>query len=440
MPAGQGGVVPGSSRTFRLAPLKAAAPPERQSEHNLGALDPDPWDNAGMDLLAASTSVPMLFLEFGCLLLGLGLLARVADRLAISAVPLYLLAGLFFGEGGLVGIAASDDFVRAIAELGVVILLLLLGLEYRAESLLDGAKSGMLTAVTDLVLNAAPGAVMALLFGWGPVGAVALGGVTYVSSSGIISQLLKDFGWQQQPETPKVIRLLITEDLVMAPYLPILTVMLTGVGLTTGLLTVGAALIVVAAVIAVGILSSHSGARLLSPTDPVSLLLIVFGAAITAAGLAGVVGFSPAVAAFLVGLLLRGEVAAAARRRLDPLRDMLAAVFFAYFGLTTDPGEIPAVMLPAALLTVVTMGTKFLTARTFGGLDSESKYRAGALLSTRGEFSVVIAGLTAVSGALPPTFHALAATYVIFTAAIAPFLARRWRKRPTGAVSVQPAQ
>ena len=48
---------------------------------------------------------------------------------------------------------------------------------------------------------------------------------------------------------------------------------------------------------------------------------------------------------------------------------MLAAVFFAYFGLTTDPGEIPAVMLPAALLTVVTMGTKFLTARTFGGLD-----------------------------------------------------------------------
>ena len=227
-----------------------------------------------MDLLAASTSVPMLFLEFGCLLLGLGLLARVADRLAISAVPLYLLAGLFFGEGGLVGIAASDDFVRAIAELGVVI-------PAAARAGVPRRESARRREVRDAHRRDRPGAQCRSGCGdgaalrLGPVGAVALGGVTGVSSSGIISQLLKDFGWQQQPETPKVIRLLITEDLVMAPHLPILTVMLTGVGLTTGLLTVGAALIVVAAVIAVGILSSHSGARLLSPTDPVSLLLIV---------------------------------------------------------------------------------------------------------------------------------------------------------------------
>ena len=58
---------------------------------------------------------------------------------------------------------------------------------------------------------------------------------------------------------------------------------------------------------------------------------------IAAAGLAGLVDFSPAVAAFLVGLLLTGEVAEVARRRLDPLRDVLAAVFFAYFGLAVNP-------------------------------------------------------------------------------------------------------
>ena len=73
---------------------------------------------------AASTSEAFasIFLEFGLLLLGLGILARVAHVLSISAVPLYLIAGLFFGDGGIVGITASDTFVSTIAELGVVLL------------------------------------------------------------------------------------------------------------------------------------------------------------------------------------------------------------------------------------------------------------------------------------------------------------------------------
>ena len=393
-----------------------------------------------MPAAAANEALFSVFLEFGLLLLGLGLLARLAHALSISPVPLYLIAGLFFGDGGLIGIQASDGFVSTIAQLGVVLLLLLLGLEYSATELVRTARQQSRAGIADILLNATPGAVLAFILGWGWIGALALGGVTYISSSGIVSQVLRDQRWRRNPETKPVVSVLVIEDLVMAPYLPILSVALTGAGLVSGLITVGTALLVVAVVIAIALKGSVRFHRLLSPRDPVGLLLIVFGAAIAAAGLAGLVDFSPAVAAFLVGLLLTGEVAEVARRRLDPLRDVLAAVFFAYFGLVVDPGELPAVLLPAALLAIVTIATKFATgwiaARSVSG-TALGALRAGALLSARGEFSVVIAGIVAVSLVLPPTFQAFVAAYVLITASAGPLLARFaepigwwWQQRP----------
>lgn len=389
---------------------------------------------------AQSAGLPTLFLEFGLLLIGLGLLARLANRLGISAVPLYLIAGLAFGDGGLVGIPASDDFIRTVAELGVVVLLLLLGLEYSGTELVGHARRQLRAGAADLLLNAIPGAVLALALGWGIVGAVALGGATYISSSGIVSQLLRDLRWRRNPETAPVVSVLVIEDLVMAPYLPILTVLLTGASAVSGLITVGSALLVVAIVIAVSMRGTRGLHRIIDPRDPAGLLLLTFGAAIAAAGLAGIVDFSPAVAAFLVGLLLTGEVADVARRRLDPLRDMLAAVFFAYFGLITDPADMLRVLLPALLLAFVTITTKFLTgwiASSPGRPTTAGRLRAGALLSARGEFSVVIAGLVVASDALPDDFGPLVATYVLITATAAPILARYvervgwwWDSRP----------
>lgn len=377
--------------------------------------------------MTSDRSIPLLLLEFGALIVGLGLLARLAHWLRISPVPLFLVAGLFFGVGGVVGVPASDDFVRAVAELGVVILLLLLGLEYSGAEILATARRSALTGAVDLVANVLPGVLLALIMGWGLVGAVALGGVTYVSSSGIVSQLIRDLRWRSNPESRPIVSTLVIEDLVMAPYLPILTLLVTGTGLVQGLISVGVALLVVVVLVVIAVRRPLRRSRLFDPGDPTSLLLLVFGAAILAAGLAGLVEFSPAVAAFLVGLLLTDEIAEVARRRLDSLRDVLAAVFFAYFGLTTDPAQLPGVLLPALGLAVVTIGTKFATgwlaARSVGG-RSISRLRAGALLSARGEFSVVIAGIVATGAVLPDQFQALVAAYVLMTAALAPLLAR----------------
>jgi len=388
----------------------------------------------------SSEEISTIFLEFGLLIFGLGIIARLARRWEISAVPFYLLAGLLFGEGGLSVVDSSDALVPTLAELGVILLLLLLGLEYSGDELVQTAQRQSRSGVIDLITNSVPGALVGFAFGWGIPGALALAGVTYISSSGIVAQVIRDLRWRRNPETKPVISVLVLEDLVMAPYLPILTVVLTGTGLLTGLISVSVALIVVAVVIIITLKGDTSFKRLFNASEPVGLLLIVFGAAVAAAGLAGLVQFSPAVAAFLVGLLLTGELAEVARRRLDPLRELLAAIFFVYFGLSTDISNLPAVLLPAAGLALLTIGTKFVTgwfaAATVEG-GTISRLRAGALLSARGEFSVIIAGLVAVSGILPPTFQAFVAAYVLITAFAAPFLARWaepigwwWEQRP----------
>ncbi len=389
---------------------------------------------------ASDPELPALFLEFGSMLLVLGLLAMLARKWDISAVPFYLVAGLIFGQGGFNVIDQTNTLVPTLAELGVILLLLLLGLEYSGREIIDTARQQNKSGAIDFIANFTPGALFGWLLGWGLPGAFALGGVTYISSSGIVAQVVRDLRWRRNPETKPVVSVLIIEDLVMAPYLPILTVILTGTGLLAGLISVGVALIVVAIVFVISIRRSGTIQKLFNASEPVGILLVVFGAAVAAGGLAGLVDFSPPVAAFLVGLLLTGEIAEVARRRLDPLRELLAAIFFVYFGLSTDISEIPSMLIPAVILAILTIGTKFVTgwiAAQTVATSTISRLRAGALLSARGEFSVIIAGLAATSTLLPSDFQALVAGYILITATAGPILARFaepvgwwWDQRP----------
>src|ERR671936_397527 len=191
-----------------------------------------------------------VLLELGGVILGLGVLGRVAGRLGLSAIPLYLLAGLAFGEGGLLPLVTAHEFIEVGVDIGVILLLLLLGLEYTACELLSSLRRSAPAGLADLVLNFTPGLVAGLLLGWSPLTAVVLGGVTYVTSSGIVAKVLGDLGRLGNRETPVVLSILVVEDLAMAAYLPLVTGLLASGGLLAGLVPVGVAL----ATVAVGLL------------------------------------------------------------------------------------------------------------------------------------------------------------------------------------------
>ncbi|HEX2298243.1 MAG TPA: cation:proton antiporter [Pseudonocardiaceae bacterium] len=368
----------------------------------------------------------LLLVELGAIILGLGLVGAVSVRFALSPIPLYLLAGLAFGQGGLVPLATSEEFISAGAEIGVILLLFTLGLEYTAGELVSTLRRSAPVGVVDMVLNAAPGVIAGLLLGWGPVAAVVLGGVTYVTSSGITAKLLGDLGWLGHRETPVVLSLLVLEDLAMIAYLPILAVLLIGTDPVDAVVTLGVAALAVTVVLIISLRFGHRIEGFLhSPSEEV-FLLKVFGTTLLVAGAAQYLQVSAAVGAFLVGVALSGTVAHTAHTLVSPLRDLFAAVFFVFFGLQTDPADLAPVAAVAAVLALAGIITKFGTgwiAAHRAGIGPTGRARAGAALIPRGEFNIVIAGL-AVAANVHPDLGALAAAYVLILAVTGPLAAR----------------
>ncbi|HKS45481.1 MAG TPA: cation:proton antiporter [Amycolatopsis sp.] len=366
-------------------------------------------------------------IELGAVFFGLGALGRLAGRLGLSPIPLYLLGGLAFGEGGLIPLTDIGGFTHLAGEIGVVLLLLLLGLEYSAAELFTGLKRSWAGGLADIVLNAAPGAAVALLLGWGPVGALVMAGVTYVSSSGIIAKVLGDLGRLGNRETPVVLSILVFEDLAMALYLPILTAVLGGISFLGGLRAVGISLAVITVVLVIALRFGGHVSSIVDSEDREVFLLKVLGAALLVAGVASALQVSAAVGAFLLGIAISGSTAENATNMLEPLRDLFAAVFFVVFGLNTDPAAIPPVLAWAVALAAVTTLTKVATgwwAARRQGVGRLGRARAGAALVARGEFSIVIAGLAVTAGAVDGELAALATAYVLLMAILGPVAAR----------------
>ena len=369
----------------------------------------------------------LLLIEVGALLLTLSVLARVANRIGVSPIPLYLVAGLLVGTGGLVPLSGEAlDFFEIGAELGVVLLLVMLGLEYSPRELVNGLRSARWDGLWDGALNALPGAAFALLLGWGRLGALALAGVTWVSSSGVVAKVLRDLGRLGNRETPSVLSVLVIEDLAMAFYLPVLSALVIGEALQEAAIAVAISVTAVLVILVVALRFGKQISRVFSIHHLESLLIGVLGLTILVAGLAAQLNVSSAVGAFLVGIAISGQVAEQAERVLTPLRDVFAALFFVYFGIATDPADLPPVLLPAAALAIVTIATKVLTgyiAARRAGVGVLGRWRAGFSLTPRGEFSIVIAGI-AVTAGVAPQLLPFTTAYVLMTIVAGPLLAR----------------
>jgi monovalent cation:H+ antiporter-2, CPA2 family len=375
---------------------------------------------------SASADVAASFVELGVMALGLSILARLSDRVGLSPIPAYLLVGLAFGEGGIVSPSFSLDFIDLAAEIGVVLLLLTLGLEYTGQELRHGLARGWPAGLLDLALNFTPGFAIGLLLGWGSTGATLLGGVTYISSSGVIAKVLGDLGRLGNRETPSVLSILVLEDLAMAVYLPVIGVMLAGETFGEASVSVTVALGATMAVLVVALRYGEVISRVLAGRTDESVLLGVMGLTLLVAGLAQAIEVSAAVGAFLVGIALSGTVQERAVDLVGPLRDLFAATFFLLFGLRIDPADLPGALPIAVLLAVVTAGTKLFTgwwAARRAGIGPRGRLRAGTALVARGEFSIVIAGL-AVGSSVDADLVPVSAAYVLLLAAGGPILTR----------------
>lgn len=365
-----------------------------------------------------------LLLELGVILTVLTILGSIARRFALSPIPLYLAAGLALGNGGVAQVPAAREFVSTGASIGVVLLLLTLGVEFSIAEFATSMKRHLPSAAVDLVLNAAPGAIAGWLLGLSPIGILAMAGITFISSSGIVARLLNDLRRLGNRESPAVLSVLVLEDFAMAAYLPMLAVLVAGGAWWEALLWMAVALIALGAAFGASYRWGHHVGRLISHPDDEQLLLRILGLTLIVAALAEHLHASAAVGAFLVGLTLTGPTADRARTVLTPLRDLFGAVFFVAIGLSVAPADLIP-MLPAAVaLAVVTALTKIITGAYAARRDRVARpgqLRAGTALIARGEFSLVIIGL---AGTTVEAIGTIATPYVFVLAAFGPLLTR----------------
>lgn len=381
-------------------------------------------------LAGTSYEVSITIAELGLVILFLGLLSWLALKLKISSVPLFLAAGLSLGKGGLFPLDVSEQFLTVGAEIGAILLLLVLGFEYSARELVDSMKKRWLAGIIDVAVNTIPAAALAWFLGFGPLGAFAFAGIMFVSSSGIASQLIRETGWSRSNVAKRTTSVLVFEDIMLAPYLPLLVAMSAGIGAAAGLISVAVALLVTLAVFMFSLGREIPGLRSLIHKGPGVLLLLVFGLALAAAGLSSAVGFSGAIAAFLVGLLFTGEVAESLRNRFAPLREIFSALFFLFFGLSISFQDVLKFLPIAIAFSGLGIAGKFFVGWWIGRdmSDPMSWKRIAAFLSSRGEFSMIIASTVVASvtfeGIKEITLGVVVLTTIFSTLAIRSFRSR----------------
>ncbi|WP_149799719.1 cation:proton antiporter [Halorubrum xinjiangense] len=369
----------------------------------------------------------MALLDVGVMFVAVAVAGALANRLGQSVIPAYILVGMLLGEFVLGQIALpavgtvyvpETEFISLGAELGIVFLLFFLGLEFNLDRLL--ARRGPIgTAGTIDLANFGVGLVLGWLVFGAFLPAFLIAGIVYISSSAVITKSLIDLGWIANDEAEPMLGTLVYEDLFIAVYLSVASALVLGSGDVAAAATdVGIALAFIAGLLAVVRFGTPLFDRLVATDNREFVALRAVAAVVFVAGAALALGVSEAVAAFFVGMAFAPTAQAhTIETILEPVRDLFAAVFFFWIGLVTNPALFADVAALVALAVVVTTPSKVVTGYLAGrafDLDARRSTRVGLGMTTRGEFSLIIATI-AVTGANAGTFDpALAGTINAF--------------------------
>jgi CPA2 family monovalent cation:H+ antiporter-2 len=369
-------------------------------------------------------------LDVGVMFAAVAVAGALANRLGQSVIPAYILVGTLLGEFvlGRLSLPAvgtvyvpETEFISLGAELGIVFLLFFLGLEFNLDRLFArGRQIG--TAGTIDLANFGVGLVLGWLVFGAFLPAFLVAGIVYISSSAVITKSLIDLGWIANDEAEPMLGTLVYEDLFIAVYLSVASALVLGGGGGAPAAGVGGvALAVIAGLLAVAQFGGPLFERLVATDNREFVALRAVGTVAFVAGAALALGVSEAVAAFFVGMAFSAtDRVHTIETVLEPVRDVFAAVFFFWIGLVTDPALFADVAALVALAVLVTTPSKLVTGYFAGrafDLDVRRSTRVGLGMTTRGEFSLIIATV-AVSGANAGSFDpALAATLNAFAVA-----------------------
>jgi len=353
---------------------------------------------------------------------------RLGKLIGLPAIPIYMLVGLLASPNtGWFPLDFEAANVELVAVFGLILLLFNLGLEFDQEAFIGNARALLISGGTRLLINFGIGFGFGMWVGWGAREALIIAGMTGVSSSAIITKLLIELRRLANPETPVILGIAVVEDIFIALYLAIVTVIIGGqTDLGPIILELVISFVFLVGMFALARWGGKVISRLIATKDDELFTILFFGLAVAFGGIGEMIGVSDAIGAFLIGLVLG---ATRFRVRIEalalPMRDIFGAFFFLNFGLALDVSTFGAVIVPAAAAVVMT-----LVINTAGGqliawqnkLTPAQGINVSAMLQNRGEFALILATLAAAAG-LDERLTPFAGLYVLSMAIIGPVLA-----------------
>jgi CPA2 family monovalent cation:H+ antiporter-2 len=322
-------------------------------------------------------------------------------RLKQPVVLGYIIAGLIIGPHTPPYSFIQDEHtITTLSELGIILLLFYLGLEFNLRKLTKVGATAVLGAVFEILVMVAAGYGIGRAFGWGGMDSLFLGAMLAISSTTIIIKALHDLGLSREPFAGMIFGILIIEDILAIVMIVLLSgIAMTGslsvgeLGLTVGKLAIFLVTALILGFIVVPRLLNYVGGFRSNEMLLVTVLGLCFGFSLLAAKL----GYSVALGAFVMGAIIsESRDIVKIERLVEPVRDMFSAVFFVTIGLMIDPKLLLEHALPIAVITVVTILGKVLSCGlgTFlAGNDARTSLKVGMGLSQIGEFSFIIASL-----------------------------------------------
>lgn len=369
----------------------------------------------------------------GILLLVAYVLGRLGKLVGLPAIPIYMLVGLLASpHTGWFPLDFESNYIELIAVFGLILLLFNLGLEFDQDEFFGNFGKLVVSGGSYILINMGVGLAFGFWVGWGTREALIIAGMTATSSSAIVTKLLIELRRLPNTETPMILGVTVVEDIFIAIYLAIVSVVLSGetqLWPVVGKLTVAFLFLVVMFTLAR--FGGRYVSRLFRTKDDELFTILFFGLAVLFAGIGEILGVTDAIGAFLIGLVLG---ATKYRNKIEhiaiPLRDVFAAFFFLNFGLELDPAKFPAVLGPVLIAVAMTLVLNILAGQFvawLNGFGPQAGINTAVILQNRGEFALILATLS-LSAGLDARIVPFAGLYVLIMAVLGPILAANSEK------------
>jgi len=377
-------------------------------------------------------------LELGILTVSALALGLLFVKVRLPIVSAQVLAGMIVGPFVL-GLVVDQTLISEVSSIGVVLLLFILGLELDPVEFRKSAKQIVFLTFVEVTIALGFGLVASFLLGLNLLLSVIFAMTTSISSTAILGKIILERRTFQAQESKLLVGLMVTEDIIAVGFLIVLSTFISGGTITpaeqlskvlvTGI--GGVALVVVAYVVAryfalyaIDYLSSYEVESEEIPSLFALALGIIFGV------LAGYLGYSPGMGAFIIGLSIRGKQSRFLYEKLTTVKDIFLVLFFVSMGSLIDPFPAIALGLPIMVVLALLIGGKFVgglavsrLVRTRLGIGAQAT-SFGAWLVPRGEFSFVIGQYALAAGLIDTSIFSLIGLTVLITAIAGPLLQR----------------